>query len=47
MALTLDQRAIILGSLDDPPDGLGERRAVLLNERIWRQAQDSKRTAHA
>ena len=29
LALTIDERAIILGSLEDPPEGLAERRAVL------------------
>lgn len=37
LALTIDERAIILGSLEDPPDGLAELRAVLLNEHEWRQ----------
>lgn len=32
LALTIDERAIILAALEDPPEGLGEVRAVLLNE---------------
>jgi hypothetical protein len=39
LALTIDERAIILNMLDDPPDELAELRAMLLNERQWRQAQ--------
>ena len=38
-ALTIDERAIILSVLDDPPEALGELRAVLLNEHQWRQAE--------
>ena len=30
VALTIDERAIILASLEDPPEGLAELRAVLL-----------------
>jgi hypothetical protein len=37
LALSIDERAIILGQLEDPPDGLTELRAVLLNEHQWRQ----------
>ena len=37
LALTIDERAIILAALEDPPDGLAELRAVLLNEHEWRQ----------
>jgi hypothetical protein len=32
LALTIDERAIIIVTLADPPDGLAELRAVLLNE---------------
>jgi hypothetical protein len=32
LALTIEERAIILAALEDPPDGLTELRAVLLNE---------------
>jgi hypothetical protein len=31
LALTIDERAIILAALDDPPAGLAELRAVLMN----------------
>lgn len=39
IALTIDERAIILAALEDPPDGLAELRGVLLNEHEheWRQ----------
>ena len=37
LALTIDERAIILGQLEDPPDGLAELRGVLLSEHEWRQ----------
>ena len=37
--LTIDARAIILAQLEDPPDGLAEFRAVLLNEHQWRQRE--------
>ena len=39
LALTIDERAIILSVLEDPPSGLTELRAVLLNEHQWRQAE--------
>ena len=39
IALTIDERAIILASLEDPPEGLAELRAVLLNEFEWRQRE--------
>ena len=39
VALTIDERAIILAALDDPADGLAELRAVLLNEHEWRQRE--------
>ena len=39
LALTIDERAIILASLEDPPEGLAELRAVLLNEHEWRQRE--------
>ena len=32
LALTIDERAIILAALEDPPDGLAELRGVLANE---------------
>jgi hypothetical protein len=37
LALTLDERAIILSALDDPSEGLAELRGVLMNEHEWRQ----------
>ena len=37
LALTIDERALILGALEDPPEGLAELRAVLLSEQQWRQ----------
>ena len=39
IALTIDERAIILAALDDPPEGLAELRAVLLNEHEWWQRE--------
>jgi hypothetical protein len=39
LALTVDERAIILGTLDDPPADLAELRGVLLNEHEWRQRE--------
>ena len=39
LALTIDERAIILNALDDPPDELAELRGVLLNEHQWRQRE--------
>ena len=32
VALTIDERAVILAALEDPPLGLAERRGVLVNE---------------
>jgi hypothetical protein len=39
LALTIDERAIILNTLDDPPKELAELRAVLLNGHQWREAR--------
>ena len=39
LALTMDERAIILATLEDPPDGLAELRGVLVNEHQWRQRE--------
>ena len=39
LALTLDERSIILGALEEPPDGLAELRAVLLSAHQWRQRE--------
>jgi hypothetical protein len=43
LTLTIGERAIILASLEDPPDGLSELRAVLLNEHEWRKREGSIR----
>jgi hypothetical protein len=48
-ALTIDEEAIILGVLDDPPDPLAELRAVLANDHLWRPtvfARANARTVH-
>ena len=37
LALTIDERAVILTSLEDPPPRLAELRAVRLGEHEWRQ----------
>lgn len=37
--MEIDERAIILASLEDPPEGLAELRAVLLNEHQWRRRE--------
>ena len=39
LALTIDERAIILDQLEDPPEGLAELRGVLMNEHQWRQRE--------
>lgn len=39
LAVTIDERAVILGQLDDPPDGLAELRGVVMNEHEWRQRE--------
>ena len=39
LALTIDERAVILAALQDPAEGLAELRAVLLNEHQWRQRE--------
>jgi hypothetical protein len=39
VALTIDERAIVLSMLDDPPAELRELRGVLVKEHQWRQAQ--------
>jgi hypothetical protein len=38
LALIIDERAIILNALDDPPEPLAQLRAVLMNEHRWREA---------
>jgi hypothetical protein len=37
LAFTIDERAVVLGQLEDPPEGLAEFRAVLLSEHPWRE----------
>jgi len=37
LALTVDERSVILSTLDDPPAGLAELRDVLTNEHRWRE----------
>jgi hypothetical protein len=39
LALTIDERAIILASLEDPPPELAELRAVLINDHQWRLSE--------
>jgi hypothetical protein len=39
LALELDERTGILAALEEPPDGLAELRAVLLQEHVWRLAE--------
>ena len=39
LALSLDERAIILSALEDPPEGLAELRAVLLHDHRWRPSE--------
>ena len=39
LGLEIDERAIILAALEDPPDGLSELRGVLMNEHQWRQRE--------
>lgn len=39
LALTLDERADILSTLDDPPQHLAELRAVLLADHQWRRRE--------
>ena len=41
LALTLDERAIMLSALEDPPFELTELRAVLLADHQWRRAEGS------
>jgi hypothetical protein len=39
LALTIDERALLLASLEDPPEGLVELRGVLVNEHLWRESE--------
>lgn len=41
VGLTIEERETILYALDDPPRGLTELRAVLLQERVARQRGDA------
>ncbi len=39
LGLEIDERAIILTALDDPPDGLAELRGVLMTDHQWRRRE--------
>ena len=39
LALTIDERAVILAALEEPPEGLAGLRGVLLNEHEWRKRE--------
>jgi hypothetical protein len=39
LALTLDERALMLSALEDPPQELAELRAVLLADHQWRRSE--------
>ena len=39
LALEVHERDMILRALEDPPAGLEELRAVLLQEHVWRQRE--------
>jgi delta 1-pyrroline-5-carboxylate dehydrogenase len=39
LALTLDERAVMLAALEDPPQQLAELRAVLLADHQWRRTE--------
>jgi hypothetical protein len=39
LALDMPERETILLALDEPPSGLEELRAVLLQEHVWRQRE--------
>ena len=39
LALDIPERETIIRALDDPPAGLEELRAVLLQEHTWRQRE--------
>ncbi len=41
LALTLDERALMLSALEDPPEALAELRAVLLADHQWRRVKSS------
>jgi hypothetical protein len=39
LALTLDERALMLAALEDPPQELADLRAVLLADHQWRRSE--------
>ena len=39
LALTLDESALMLSALEDPPKQLAELRAVLLADHEWRRSE--------
>jgi hypothetical protein len=39
LALSLDERALLLSALEDPPQELAELRAVLLSDHQWRRGE--------
>lgn len=39
LALSLDERALMLSALEDPPQELAELRAVLLADHQWRHGE--------
>ena len=39
LALTIDERAVMLAALEDPPKELSELRAVLLADHQWRRSE--------
>jgi hypothetical protein len=39
LALTIDERALMLSALEDPPQELAELRAVLLADHQWRRVE--------
>ena len=39
LALSLDERALLLSALEDPPQELAELRAVLLADHQWRRSE--------
>ena len=39
LALSLDERALMLSALEDPPQELAELRAVLLADHQWRRGE--------
>ena len=43
LGLEIDEQAIILDALDDPPDGLADLRGVLINSTSGAGAKDSTR----